>query len=176
MPADQTGNLAAAAFKKITDFNSAGQIAGALKGAAKSKLSIQIIVNVSSGSSGAFLLSYCAKTPPEKIALPVPATLALLGTHSDECPFMSDGRPDMSPGDAYYDNAIIFLGKPVAGQEADDRHDGQVRTKYAIGFDKSKIGVPITQNIVVRIKGDAPDIEAVIKLIDWKNLYYLIEK
>lgn len=176
MPSDQSAGLAGPAYKAITDFNNATQIAAALKSTAKSKLSIQVIVNISSGASGAFLLSYCSKNPPEKITLPVPATLALIGKHSEECPFMSNGRPDMSPGDAYYDNAIIFLGKPVSGQTAYDRHDGQVRTRYAIAFDKSKIGVPVTQNIVVQIKGDAADIEAAIKLIDWKNLYYLIGK
>ncbi len=176
MPSEQSDGLAGSAYKSITDFNNATQIAAALKSTAKSKLSIQVMVNISSGGSGAFLLSYCSKSPPEKITLPIPATLALIGIHSDGCPFMSDGRPDMSPGDAYYDNAIIFLGKPVAGQTADDRHDGQVRTRYAIAFDKSKIGVPVTQNIVVQIKGDAADINAAIKLIDWKKLYYLIGK
>jgi hypothetical protein len=176
MPGNQSGGLMASAFKSITDYNNATQIATALKSTAKSKLTINVFVNMSAGATGAFLLSYCAKNPPEKIALPVPATLALLGIHSEGCPLMSDGRPDMSPGDGYYDGAIIFLGKPVAGQVADDRHDGQARTKYAIAFDKSKIGVPVTQNIVVQIKGDAADVNGAIKLIDWKSLYYLTEK
>ena len=176
MPEAQSSALMATAFKSITDFNNATQIASALKGNSKAKLSIRVIVNVSSGKIGSFLLSYCGKTKPTDLALPVPATLAVLGVHTDGCPFMNDGRPDMAPGDNYYDNAIVFLGKPVSSQEADDRHDGQVRTRYAIGFDHTKIGIPFTQNIVVLIKGDAADINAIVSQIDWKALNGLIEK
>jgi hypothetical protein len=89
---------------------------------------------------------------------------------------MTDGRPDTSPGDGYYDDALIFIGKPVSGQWYDDRHDGQVRTKYSIAFDKTKTGVPVTQNIVIQLKGDAADISTAIREIDWKALYALIGK
>src|SRR5471030_1514680 len=88
MPGSESEGLMAAAFKSITDYNNATQIATALKSTAKSKLTINVFVNISAGATGAFLLSYCSKNPPEKIALPVPATLALLGVHSDGCPLM----------------------------------------------------------------------------------------
>ena len=175
MPQSQSAGLMMPAYKQIKDFNNATQIATALKSMAKTKLTISIFSNVSSGQIGAFLVSSCSKTPAVKLTIPVPTTLALMGIHSVDCPFMDGSRPDMA-GDNYYDNAVVFLGKPVSGQYQDDRHDGQTRVRYAIGFDKTKINSLIVQNIVVKFSGDAEDIKAAIKLMDWEKLSALIAK
>jgi len=173
MPGDQSTALKVAAYKTIKDFNNGKQLATALKSTAKAKLKINVISNVTAGD---FVLSYCGKNAPEKLDLPVPATLALLGIHSDGCPVMDGGRPSMSPGDKYYDSAVIFLGKPVAKQSTHVSDDGLTETNYAINFDKAKIGTLITQNIVVTLQGDAEDIKAAVKAINWQKLYAAIVK
>ena len=176
MPGSQSDALKGSAMATVKDYTNVAQIAGMLKSIAKTKLSIHINANVYAPNSGIFTLVYCPKTPPEAITLPVPATLTLIGIRSDQCPLMSGSRPDMSPGDGYYDDAVVFLGKPVTTKTDDNRHDGRTHTVYGIGFDKSKIGSPVVQNIEVDFKGDADDIRAVVKLIDWQKLYALIAK
>jgi hypothetical protein len=176
MPGDQSDALKGSAMGAVKDYSNAPQIAGMLKSIAKTKLSIRISANVYAPDGGIFTLIYCPKTTPEAIALPVTATLALIGIRSAQCPLMADGRPDLSPGDGYYDDAVVFLGKPVNTKTPVNRSDGLTRTAYGIGFDKSKIGSPVVQNIVVDFKGDADDIRAVIKLMDWQKLYALIAK
>ena len=174
MPDDDKGKLFVSAFKSISDYNDAGQIANSLKMSDKAKLSIKIFANMDIGINGAFPVSYCGKTPPAKIALPVPATLAVKGIRSLQCPIMSDGRIDMS-GD-YYDNATVFLGKPVVNTATVNNDNGLTTTRYAIGFDGAKRSRLIVQNIVVTFKGDSADIDEAIKLIDWKKLYDLVAK
>jgi hypothetical protein len=175
MPRNQSDAMAGSAMGTVKDYNNAPQIAGMLKSMAKTKLSIHINANVYA-PSGIFTLVCCPKTSPEAITLPVTATLALIGIRSADCPLMSGGRPDLSPGDSYYDDAVVFLGKPVTTKTPVNRSDGLMRTTYGIGFDKSKIGSPVVQNIEVDFKGDAEDIRAAIKLIDWQKLYALIAK
>ena len=176
MSHSQSDALAGSAMRTITDYNNVAQIAATLKSIAKAKLSIHVSANVYAPGSGVFTLVYCPKTPPEAITLPVPATLALIGIRSGQCPLMSGSRPDLSPGDGYYDDAVVFLGKPVTTKTNDNRNDGRIHTAYGIGFDKTKIGSPVVQNIVVDFKGDAEDIRAAIKLINWQKLYALIAK
>jgi len=176
MPGSQSDALKGSAMRTVKDYTNTAQIAGMLKSVAKTKLSIHINANVYTPGSGVFTLVYCPQTPPETITLPVPATLALIGIRSDQCPLMSGSRPDMSPGDGYYDDAVVFLGKPVTTKTNDNRNDGRTHTVYGIGFDKSKIGSPVVQNIEVDFKGDAEDIRAAVKLIDWQKLYVLIAK
>lgn len=171
MPGDESGLLMATAFSSIKDYTNADQIATALKSTAKSKISIRVFNNIDGGQ---FPVTYCSKTPPETIKLPVTAGLALKGVRAASCPIMSSGRPDMAGN--YYDNAVVFLGKAVAKKTPDERSDGISGAVYAIGFDKSKLDKVITQNIVVTITGDAADIEAIIKLIDWQKLYNAIGK
>jgi hypothetical protein len=176
MPRSQSDAMAGSAMSTVTDYNNAAQIAAMLKGLSKRKLSIHINANVYAPGSGVFTLVYCPKTTPEAITLPVPATLALIGIRSADCQLMSGSRPDLSPGDGYYDDAVVFMGKPVTTKTADNRSDGLIRTVFGIGFDKTKIGSPVVQNIEVDFKGDAEDIRAAIKLIDWQKLYALIAK
>ena len=171
MPQEQSVKLMSAAYKEIKDFNNAQQVAQALKSTNKSKLKIFIACNISAGNSE---VSYCSKTPPVSIQLPVPATLALKGIRSQECPILESGRPDLK-GD-YYDNAVIFLGKPVASKNPDDRSDGLSGMEYTIAFDEGKTSKTLTQNIVVTFKGDAADIDEAIRLIDWNKLYALLDK
>lgn len=171
MTGEESGPLMAAAIQRITDFTNAAQIAAALKATANAKLSIQIVANIDGGD---FALTYCSKTPPATIKLPVPATLALKGIRAAACPLMSSGAADMHAD--YYDAALIFLGKPVAEKTPEDRDDGLSGAHYKIGFDRAAIGKPVTQNIVVTIRGDSADIDAAIALIDWKQLYALIGK
>ena len=87
---------------------------------------------------------------------------------------MESGRVSMSGN--YYDNAIIFLGKPVIAKKTETTSDGLTDTRYSLGFDRGKIGKLIVQNIAIAIKGDAADIDEAIKLIDWQKLYDLIDK
>lgn len=171
MSQTETGQLMVAAFKGITDYKDAAQIAKAMKGTANAKLAIQIVVNIDGGD---FDLIYCGRTPPQNIKLPVPAAHALKGIRSPECPIMSEGAADMHAN--YYDEALIFLGKPVAGKTPDNWSDGLSGMRYKIGFDHAKIGKTVVQNVAITIKGDAADIDAAIALIDWQKLYALINK
>ncbi len=172
MPDRQSKALLLNAYKTITDFNSTDQIAGALKSTAVTWLRISIVTNVLPGTINK--LSYCAKMQPSQIALPVPATLAVMGLHSDACPIMLSGKVDMT-GD-YYDDAVIILGKPVIKKALEQRPDGLMEADYSTGFDRSKINHYTTQNIAITIHGDAADINVAMKLIDWKKLYSLIAK
>jgi|SRR6185503_14565721 len=172
MPDKQSKNLLLNAYKGITDYNSTDQIAVALKSTAATWLKISIVTNVLPGAINK--LSYCAKMQPAQITLPVPATLAVMGLHSDACPIMQSGKVDMT-GD-YYDNALIILGKPVIKKTPVQRTDGLMETDYSTGFDRSKINRYTTQNIIITIHGDAADINVAMKLIDWKRLYSLIAK
>ena len=172
---DRDAKAAATAMRGLTDYNNPAQVATTLKAASIGKITINIMTNMYAGDK---VLNYCGKNTPTTISLPVPATLALKALHTADCPYMKDGHPDMSPGrEAYMDNALIFLGKPVTSKKEDEYdNDGQTRYHYTIGFDKTKIGKAVVQNIVVSIKGDAADIDAVIALIDWQKLYALIAK
>ena len=171
MPGDESAALMVEGFKIIKDYNNANEIALALKTAAKSKVNLRVFCNIDGGQ---YYITYCPKTPPETIKLPVQATLALKGVRASACPIMSGGRPDMAGN--YYDNAVIFLGKPIAKKEQDERSDGINGTIYYIGFDNSKISKLVTQNIIVQITGDSGDIDAIVKLIDWQKLYNAIGK
>ena len=171
MSSDAGGAGMVAAFKGITDYKDAGQIAKAMKGMANTKLSIQIVANMDGGD---FDLIYCGKTPPQTLKLPVPSTLALKGIRSIQCPIMADGAPDMHAN--YYDEAVIFLGKPVVSKTPDSWSDGLSGMRYKIAFDRSKIGKLVVQNYAITIKGDTADIDAAVALIDWQKLYALISK
>jgi hypothetical protein len=175
MPDEEAGGLMSAAVRSIKDFSNGQQIAAALKATNKAKLSIFIVANLFiTGTSSANALSYCAKTPLVSITLPVPSTLALKGLRSVDCPIMESGRVSMSGN--YYDNAIIFLGKPVIAKKTETTSDGLTATRYSIGFDRAKIGKFIVQNIAITINGDSADIDEAIKLIDWQKLYDVIDK
>jgi hypothetical protein len=171
MDGSESGSLMVAAVSGITDYNNASQIATTLKGTAKSKIAIRIYANLDGAEQ---ILSYCGKTPPQQISLPVPAALALKGVRSPACPILSSGRADMS-GD-YYDNAVIILGKPVVFRKNEHTDDGLSDTRYTPGFDHSKIGTTTTQNIIITIKGDSDDIDAIVGMIDWVKLNNLIGK
>jgi hypothetical protein len=164
--------LVAAAYKKINDPNSVRQTTIALKSAATNRLNIVVTANMPAQSASS--LMYCGKMLPAPIALPVPVTLSLLGLHTDGCDVTINGKADIN-GD-YYDSAIVFLGKPAVKKKADQLSDGLSRASYYVGFDKAKANQMITQNIVVTLKGDAADINAAIKLIDWQKLYGLLSK
>jgi len=172
MPDAQSKALLESEFKKITDFNSTRQIAAALKSTAVRWLKISIATNVLTAANNR--LSYCAGIQPKTITLPVPPALALMGLHSDDCPIMVAGRIDMTAD--YYDNALIILGKPPARRSVEQRSGGLAEMDCGAGFDQSKTGRLETQNIVVSIHGDAADISAAIKLIDWQKLCYLLGK
>jgi hypothetical protein len=172
MPDKQSKALLLNAYKRITDFNSTEQIAGALKSTAVTRIKISVETNVLPGAS--YKLSYCPKMPPTAIVLPVPATLAIMGLHSDACPIMAAGKVDMTAD--YYDNALIILGRPAIKRAVEERADGLTEIDYSVGFDRAKTGRLATQNIVVSIHGDAADINQAIKRIDWKKLYYLLGK
>lgn len=171
MPNDQAGKLAVESMGLIKDFTDNKQLVAAQKFSAKSKMKITVFENVFPAGVS---FSYCAATPMENLQLPVPATIAVIGKHSPDCPIMDGSRVTMS-GD-YYDRALIVLGKPVTKKTEEKTSDGLTTVTYVAGFDKSKIGKPITQNIVVEIKGDADDIKAAVKLIDWKKLSDMIAK
>jgi len=174
MPDEQSSGLMMAAMKGVTDYTNGQQVATCLKATNKSKLGIFIYANISSGVTGAFPISYCNKTPPLTIPLPVAATLAVKGIRSVDCHIMDGGRVSMSGN--YYDNAVVFLGKPVSSKTTSTGSDGLTTSRYAIGFDKTRIGKLIVQNIVVTFKGDSADIDEAIKLIDWQKLSDLIER
>lgn len=174
MPDEQSSGLMMAAMKGVTDYTNGQQVATCLKATSKSKLGIFIYANVSSGVTGAFPVSYCGKTPPVTILLPVAATLAVKGIRSVDCPVMDGGRVSMSGN--YYDNAVVFLGKPVSSKTTSTGSDGLTTTRYAIGFDKTRISKLVVQNVVVTFKGDSADIDEAIKLIDWQKLSDLIER
>jgi len=172
MPDGQSRAVLLAAYKKITDYNSARQIAGALKSTAVCRLSINIATNVM--PSVITKMTCCAKVPPSRISLPVPAKLALLSRQSDACPIMAGGKADMTAD--YYDTALIILGKPVVKRPVAQQAQGRVQTGYSTGFDRSKIGQMTIQNMVISIHGDAADINVAIRMMDWKKLYYLVDK
>ncbi|MEO6631109.1 MAG: hypothetical protein ABIN13_05280 [Mucilaginibacter sp.] len=175
MPDAEMAPLVSAAVSNIKDFTNATQVAAAVKSAAKSKLSVFIVANLYiTGTQSSTPLSYCAKTPPVPLSIPVPTTLALKGLHSAECPIMDGGTASLH-GD-YYDNAVVFLGKPVVAQKTETYSDGLNTTRYQIAFDRTKIGGMAVQNIVVTFKGDSADIDEVIKLINWQKLSDLIAK
>jgi len=174
MPRDQSDKLAGESIKMIKDFSDPGQIAASLKFTNKSKLQIFVISNVVADVPWKF--SYCNKTPPVTIELPVQATLAVKGIKSTQCPIVNENTTTANMSADYYDRAIIFLGKPLLKKETTKWHDGLDGISYYIDFDKSKIGKLITQNIVVQIIGDSADIDAAIKLIDWQKLNDMIEK
>jgi len=174
MPDEQSSGLMMAAMKGVTDYTNGQQVATCLKATNKSKLGIFIYANISSGVTGAFPISYCGKTPPVTIPLPVAATLAVKGIRSADCPLMDGGHVSMSGN--YYDNAVVFLGKPVSSKTTATGGDGLTTIRYAIGFDKARIGKLVVQNIVVTFKGDSADIDEAIKLIDWQKLSDLIER
>jgi hypothetical protein len=172
MPDKQSKAVLLAAYKKITDYNSPSQISGALKSTAVCRLTIDITTNVM--PSAITKMSYCGKTPPARILLPVPAKLALLGRRTDNCPIMAGGKIDMTAD--YYDTALIFLGKPVVKKPVPQQMPGLVQTGYSAGFDRSQIGHMTIQNMIISIHGDAADINVAIRMIDWKKLYYLVDK
>jgi hypothetical protein len=176
MPSDQKEQLAGAAMASLTSYTDPVQVATALKSTAKSILTVTVIANVNVSGTQGIRLGYCSKTTPQALQIPVPVTLALLGTHSAQCPYMNGGSPSLSPGEGYYDHAIIFIGKPVVSKTIQQSSDGNIVGMYGIGFDKTRIGVPIVQNIVVEFKGDADDIKEAIKMIDWQKLNSLISK
>ncbi|RWY54067.1 hypothetical protein [Mucilaginibacter gilvus] len=174
MPDEQSAGYITAVYGMIKDFSNGPQVATALKSSNKTKLYIFVSANQSVGNAGAFVLSYCAKTPPVNLTLPVPTTLAVKGIRSAECPIMDGGRVSLSGN--YYDNAIVFLGKPLTSKKTRTTDDNLTDTRYDIGFDKTKMGKLIVQNVVVTFKGDSADIDEAIKLIDWQKLYALIDK
>ena len=174
MDQSQSAPLMVSAFKMITDYNNGQQIAASLKSTNKTKLVIFIVANIDANSSDVFTLSYCGKTPLQKIDLPVPATLAVKGIRSTDCPIMESGRVSMSGN--YYDNALVFLGKPATAKKTVTTDDGITADSYGIAFDKARIGKLVVQNIVVKFKGDSADIDEAIKLIDWQKLSSLIGK
>ena len=171
MSSEESNKLSTSSFAGIKDYTSADQIATALKTTAATKLEITVVTNIDGGS---FSIVYCPKDPLQSIKLSVPTTLAIKGIRSVRCPIIASGQPDTHAN--YYDGAIIFLGKPVVSKSPEDRSDGTKEMNYKIGFDHTKIGKPITQNIVVTIKGDSADIDAAIALIDWNKLYSMINK
>lgn len=174
MDPNESGPIMAGAMGIIKDYNNAQQIAEAVKSTNKTKLVILLVMNIDYQGAAAFKLGYCAKTPPQKIALPVPATLAVKGIRSTACPIMESGRASMSAN--YYDNALVFLGKPVSYKHTETTSDGLTDDEYAIAFDRKRISQLEVQNITVQFKGDSADIDAAIKLIDWQKLSSLIEK
>jgi hypothetical protein len=175
MPDEESGPLMGAAVGNIKDFTNGPQVAAAIKSTNKSKLKIFIVANLFiTGTHSSMPLSYCAKTPPVPLSLPVPATLALKGLHSADCPIMDGGSVSLK-GD-YYDNAIVFLGKPVIAKKTETTSDGLTATRYELAFDRAKIGKMEVQNIAVTFKGDSADIDEAIKLINWQKLSDLIAK
>ncbi len=177
MPGDQADGIKGGTAGGITDYNNAQQVAAALKGAAKIRVQVYITVNSYSPGSGVFTIVNCPKAPAQTLGVPVPTTLAIMGIRSPECPYMQDGHVNLSPGgDGYYDNALVFMGKPVAFKQNQSYSDGYTHTSYGVGFDKTKIGTLIVQNIVITFKGDAEDIKDVIKQIDWQKLNALLAK
>jgi hypothetical protein len=175
MPDEEMAPLMSAAISNIKDFTNGPQVAAAVKSTNKSKLSIFIVTNLFIvGTHSSTPLSYCAKTPPVPLSIPVPATLAVKGLHSAECPIMDGGSVSLHGN--YYDNAIVFLGKPVVGKETETTSDGLTTTRYAIGYDRTKISKMAVQNIVITFKGDSADIDEAIKLINWQKLSDLIAK
>ncbi|MBC7587360.1 MAG: hypothetical protein H7178_03290 [Chitinophagaceae bacterium] len=176
----ESSGLMIAAYQGITDYTNPMQIAKALKSAAKSKISIRIYNNIfapdGSFSSNQFGISYCPKVPPVKIQLPIYAALAVMGIRSDACPILDESTKQADMHGNYYDNALIVLGKPIV-KKAEKMYDyGLKNNAYAIAFDNKQIGKLINQNIMIRITGDAADIDAVIKLIDWKKLESMVAK
>jgi hypothetical protein len=174
MPDDQSAGYITAVYGMIKDFSNGPQVATALKSSNKIKLNIFVSANQSVDDDGAFVISYCAKTPPVNLKLPVPATLAVKGIRSAQCPIMDGDQVSLSG--QYYDSAVVFLGKPVTVKKTRTTDDGLIDTRYAIGFDKTRIGKLVVQNIVVTFKGDSDDIDEAIKLIDWKKLSDMIQK
>ncbi len=180
MPDQESSGLMIAAYQSITDYTNPVQIAKALKAAAKSKVSIRIYNNIyaadASFSSNEFGISYCPKIPPVKIQLPINAALAVMGIRSDVCPILDESTKQADMHGNYYDNAFIVLGKPII-KKAEKQYDyGLKSNSYAIAFDNKQIGKLINQNIMIRITGDAADIAAVIKMIDWKKLDSMVSK
>jgi hypothetical protein len=172
MPEEQAKTIMSSAYKKIGDPNSVKQVASALKWAAINRLKIMVTANMPQQNPNS--LVYCGKVTPAITGLPVAATLSIMGMHTENCPIMTHTKVDMN-GD-YYDNAIVFLGKPVVKKKTEQVENGLISTIYYVGFDKEKMNQLITQNIVVTLKGDAANINEVIKLIDWQKLYGLLNK
>ncbi len=173
MSSSESGTIAMESMKKITDYQNGAQIAAALKYSAKTKIQVHVYSNV---DGGAFVIRSCDKVSLVKIELPVKATLAYKAIRSESCPMYESGTKTVDMHGDYYDNALIFLGQPVAKKENDDRHDGITRTVYNVGLDKTKLSKPLMQNIIVQITGNSDDIDAVIKAIDWKALNDMIGK
>ena len=175
MPDEEMTPLLSAAVSNIKDFTNAPQVAAAVKSTNKSKLSIFIVANLYiRGTESSTPLSYCAKTPPVPLSIPVPTTLALKGLHSAECPIMDGGSVSLHGN--YYDDAIVFLGQPVVGKKTETTSDGLTTTRYEIAFDRAKISRMAVQNIVLTFIGDSADIDEAVKLINWQKLSDLIEK
>lgn len=173
MSNQESGNLMVAAMGALKDYNDPVQIATALKSTAKSKITISITNNLSiddvESTSTNLGISYCPKTPPVMIELPIPAALAVKGIRSVACPILGEGKqPDMHAN--YYDNAFIVLGKTTIRKVEKKYDDGLMANDYDISFDNKKISKLINQNIVIKITGDSDDIDAIINLIDWKML------
>ncbi|WP_295794777.1 hypothetical protein [Mucilaginibacter sp.] len=175
MPDEEMGPLVSGVVSSIKDFTNAPQVAAAIKSAAKSKLSIFIVANLYiTGTNSSTALTYCSKTPPVPLSIPVPTTLALKGLRSAECPIMDGGSVSLHGN--YYDDAIVFLGKPVVAKKTENTSDGLNTTRYEIAFDRTKIGRLAVQNVVITFKGDSADIDEAIKLINWQKLSDLIAK
>lgn len=174
MTDEQSVGYITGVYSMIKDFNNGPQVAAAIKSGNKTRLYIFVVANIAGGEASAFPLSYCAKTPPVHFSLPVNATLAVKGIRSAECPIMESGRVSLSGN--YYDNALVFLGKPVISKKTRTTSDNLTDTRYGIGFDIKKLSKMLVQNIVVTFQGDSADIDEAIKLIDWQKLNDLIEK
>ncbi|ASU36391.1 hypothetical protein [Mucilaginibacter xinganensis] len=175
MPEAESGGLMGAAVSGIKDYTNAQQVAAALKSINRTKLKIFIVANLYiTGTHSSMALSYCAKTPPVALSIPVPTTLALKGIRSAGCPIMDGGSVSLH-GD-YYDTALVFLGKPVVAKSTENTNDGLTDTRYELAFNRTKIGRLVVQNIAVQFKGDSADIDEAIKMIDWQKLSDLIER
>ena len=174
MDESESGPLMASAISMIKDYTNGQQVAAALKSTNKTKLEIFVFANLSANSSQVFKMAYCAKTPLQKIELPVAATLAIKGFKSTGCPIMESGSVSLSAN--YYDSALVFLGKPATAKTTTHTSDGLTEDGYGIAFDNKKIGSLVVQNIMVQFKGDSADIDEAVKLIDWQKLSSLIEK
>jgi hypothetical protein len=173
IPDDQKNSLISTGMAQLKDYTNAQQVATFLKSIAKTNLQVWIFTN-DFGATDADLITYCPKTPPVKLNIPVKSVLAVMGLRSDACPLTAGGTPDMHAN--YTDNAIVVLGKPLLKTRHAIEENGIARDNYTVAFDNTKLNKLVTQNIVVKFIGDAKDIQAAVEAINWQKLSDMLEK